>query len=87
VKWAACQSITLWGTYIAFYIVVTIVNVMLGVIHLWALWPLISLISLIVGVAYLAVWLWTSITAFQGKEVRVPVIAGFTQQFFGSQLQ
>ena len=72
VKWAACQSITIWGLYV-------VVSFVLSFIHLWILYPILWVLSLIV-------WVWTFITAFQGKEVRVPGIASLTDSIFKSQL-
>jgi uncharacterized membrane protein len=86
VRWAAAQSITLWGAYIAYYIVATIVNMMLGMLHLWPLIPIVGIVSLVVAIVAFIFWLWTFITAFQGKEVQLPIIAGLTQKFFGAQL-
>lgn len=86
VKWAACQSITLGGAYIAFYIAVTIVDMILGIAHLYPLIGIVAILSMIVGLLMLVAWLYTWITAFQGKEVQLPFIAGLTHQFFGSQL-
>lgn len=86
VKWAACQSITLGVVYIAFYIAVSIVDVILGMAHLFPILALMGLVIMIVGLLFLAAWLWTWVMGFQGKEVRLPVVAGLTEQFFGSQL-
>ncbi len=86
VKWAACQSITLGGAYIAYYIVISIIDTILGLAHLWPLIGIVGIVTMIVGILMLVAWLYTWITAFQGKEVQLPVIAGLTHQFFGSQL-
>lgn len=72
VKWAACQSITLWATYF-------VLSFVISFIHLWILWPIIWVLSLVV-------WLWTFISGFQGKEVRVPGIDALTTSIFKSQL-
>jgi uncharacterized membrane protein len=86
VKWAACQSITFGAVIIVYYIAITILDMILTIAHLWPLIPIVGLVTMIVGLLILVVWLWTFIMAFQGKEVQVPVIAGLTNQFFGSQL-
>lgn len=86
VKWAACQSITLGATYIALWIVVNILDTILTIAHLGVLLLLIVPVLMIIGILFLVAWLWTWITAFQGKEVRLPIIADLTQRFFGSQL-
>jgi uncharacterized membrane protein len=55
------------------------VSFVLSFIHLWPLYPILWFLSLIV-------WVWTFITAFQGKEVRVPGVASLTDSIFKSQL-
>ena len=82
VKWAAAQSITLWGGYIVFEIALGVLNVLLGIMHLWALWPITTIIGLIAWILALVAWIWTTITGFQGKEVRLPFIADLTARFF-----
>jgi uncharacterized membrane protein len=82
VKWAAAQSITLWGAYIVFYIAVGLVDMLLGLMHMWPLIGIVGILALIVGILMFVAWLWTTITAFQGKEVRLPVIADLTARFF-----
>jgi uncharacterized membrane protein len=72
VKWAAAQSITIWGLYVVLWVV-------LGFIHLWMLYPILWILSIVV-------WLWTFVSAFQGKEVRVPGVAGLTESLFKSVL-
>jgi uncharacterized membrane protein len=73
VKWAAAQSITLWGVYIVLEFALMFLA---GVVHILGLFlPLI-------GLLWFILWLWTMITAFQGKEVRVPVIADITTNIF-----
>jgi uncharacterized membrane protein len=80
VKWAAAQSITMWGLLLVIHIVWTFA---MGLIHFFALlFPVIWLIDLL----WFALWLWTFIMAFQGKEVRVPVIDGLTESIFKTQL-
>jgi uncharacterized membrane protein len=73
VKWAAAQSITLWGVYIVLEIALTFLT---PFIHF------LGLIWMLVGLLWFVLWLWTFITAFQGKEVRVPIIADITSNIF-----
>ena len=80
VKWAAAQSITLWGSWFVIWLILGLLA------HAWIFWPLVILVSLVLPILALIVWLWTFITAFQGKEVRVPGIAGLTETIFKSQL-
>ena len=77
VKWAAAQSITLSGTWIALWIVLRIA---LGFVPFIGL--LLLPVLMILGLVFFVLWLWTFITAFQGKTVEVPIIGGLTRQFF-----
>jgi uncharacterized membrane protein len=72
VKWAAAQSITMWALYFVLWVI-------LGFIHLWILYPIIWLL-------WIVLWVWTTVTGFQGKEVRVPGIAELTSSIFKSAL-
>ncbi len=86
VKWAAAQSITLFIFYIAAIIVATILNVILGIVHLWPLMGIVSLIMMIVGLGTLVLYVWGAINGFQGKDVRLPLIGDYAAKFFGSQI-
>ena len=79
VKWAACQSITLGVVYFVVYFAISILA---GVLHMGVL----GLVAMIAGLLYLVAWIYTVIFAFQGKEVRLPLIGDWTQAIFGSQL-
>ncbi len=79
VKWAAAQSITLWATAVVLRIALSIVGSILHFL-IFIIFPVIMLVGLLMFVA----WLWTSITAFQGKEVRVPIVADLTTRLFAS---
>jgi len=86
VRWSAAQSITMWGCYIVLYIAVMIVDMILGMAHLWPLIGIVGLVMLLVGIGYLILWVWSFITGFQGKELRLPFFADLTTRFFGAQL-
>ncbi|HEV7179792.1 MAG TPA: hypothetical protein VGN11_07970 [Candidatus Baltobacteraceae bacterium] len=86
VKWSAAQSITLWATWFVIWIAIDVVDMVLAVSHLWLLLPIMGIISMLIGILALVAWLYTWITAFQGREVRLPIIADLTQRFFGTQL-
>jgi uncharacterized membrane protein len=77
VKWAACQSITLWALWWVLWWVIGILGhgflALLLLLVIWVL-PLLGL----------GLWLWTFISAFQGKEVRVPFVASITESIFKS---
>jgi uncharacterized membrane protein len=80
VKWAAAQSITMWALYCVIWIAWSFATSLIHV--LFVFFPVIWL----VGIVWFVLWIWTFITAFQGKEVRVPVIDGLTESLFKSQL-
>ena len=52
----------------------------------YTMFALFGLIFLALSIIGLVVWLWTFITAFQGKEVEIPIVAGLTRSLFASQL-
>jgi uncharacterized membrane protein len=81
VKWAAAQSITLWLCWVVLYIAL---DVIVGVVHFLIL--LFFPVALLLNLLGFVIWLWTTISAFQGKEVRVPFVADITQNIFKSQL-
>jgi uncharacterized membrane protein len=81
VRWAAAQSITLWVGWIIFCWVIGILMVGL---HLWVIFFPVWLVLRIIA---LVLWLWTFITAFQNKEVQVPIAADLTRNIFKSYLQ
>jgi uncharacterized membrane protein len=85
VKWAAAQSIVLW---VSLWIVMFVIGIIFGMAILaGGMMATIMLpIFWIIRLACFVLWLWTTITAFQGKEVRVPIIADLTQKIFGAQL-
>lgn len=76
VKWAAAQSIV---TFVAFMVLIWVGSFLGIMIHFYFLGSLIDLV-------YLVVWLYTSIFAFQGKEVKLPVIGDLTKTIFASML-
>jgi uncharacterized membrane protein len=81
VKWAACQSIT-------YFVCVFLLYWILGWIFVFAgfLGGLIFPIFWIIRLAILIGWLYLFVTAFQGKEVRLPIIANLTESVFRSVL-
>jgi uncharacterized membrane protein len=79
VKWSAAQSTTLWGTYI---ILIFALQFFIALTHMWILFPLFPILGLLAFIA----WIWTTISGFQGNEVKVPGIAGLTESVFKGQL-
>lgn len=82
VKWAAAQSITFWGGFFVLRIALGFVSAMMS----YTMFALFGLIFLALSIIGLIVWLWTSISAFQGKEVEIPVVGGLARRLFASQL-
>jgi uncharacterized membrane protein len=77
VKWSAAQSIVMWVAYAVVWIALALIG---GIAHvLFFLFPILWIVSFVL-------WVWTTITGFQGKEVRVPIIADITQNVFKSML-
>jgi uncharacterized membrane protein len=81
VRWAAAQSITMWVGWIILCWAIGIVMVML---HLWLIFFPVWLVLRIIAAV---LWLWTFITAFQNKEVQVPLAADLTRNVFKTYLQ
>lgn len=75
VKWAAAQSIVIWATYIVLAIVIPVLTIATHI-------SMIGFLGLIAGVLWFLIWIWTSVTAFRGTEVRLPVISGITESLF-----
>ena len=71
----------LWGGYFV-YIIVS--NMAIVFVHALAfvLFPL----GMLIGLVALVAWIYTSIMGFQGKDLRLPVVANFAQQLFATQL-
>lgn len=79
VKWSAAQSITLWGVYFVLYFVL---GIMAGMLHLGIL----ALLLFPIMIIWFILWIWSFISGFQGKEIKIPVIAGITESIFKSAL-
>lgn len=77
VKWAAAQSITLWAVYIAIWCVLQFATALIHILVLLDLF-----LVPVLGLLWFVLWLWTFISAFQGKSVQVPIIAGLTTSLF-----
>ena len=76
VKWSAAQSLTFWIIFFIGWFVIGFLAIFThGILGL--LYPVWMLIGFVV-------WLWTMITAFQGKEVRIPLVADVTANIFKS---
>lgn len=79
VKFAAAQSLVFWIMFcILLYVVVPILAI--------ATHGILGILWLVLMVLGLVVWLWTFISAFQGKEVKIPIVAGITESIFKTML-
>lgn len=74
IRFHAFQSIFL---NVAVIVASIVLNVVLGILHLWALDPLVSL-------AILALFIFMLIMTYQGKKIVVPVIGPIAQQQAGN---
>jgi len=81
VKWAAAQSVTLWGGYI---VLIIFLNILIAFVHVLAL--VLLPLFLILNLVALVLWIYTSIMGFQGKDIRLPMISTFAKQLFATQL-
>ena len=81
VKWAACQSITFFIAVFLLYWIIGWAFIFVPFLAL-AIVPVLWLIRLAIFVG----WLYLSIMAFQGKEVRLPVIGDLTASLFKTAL-
>lgn len=83
VKFAAAQAIVIGVTFTILWIVLSFIAVPM---YMAGMWTIHMLLGWLVNIAFLIVWLWTFISGFQGKEVRVPVLASITDSIFKSML-
>ena len=80
VKWAAAQCIVFWVLY--FLVMFIVIPLLAAVTHGFG-----SILGLVVWAIGVIVWLWTFITGFQGKEVKIPLVAGITESLFKGVLE
>ena len=86
VRWAAAQSIVLWAAWIILWVALGIVWAMTIAVQMFALYPLFMILRLVLGLAVFVAWIVGVIGGFQGKDVRLPVIAGISESIFRSML-
>lgn len=83
VRWSAAQAIVIGVGFAIVWFILAFLTIPMYAAGLYSVhFGLQSLVSL----AFLIVWVWTVITGFQGKEVRVPIAAGLTESIFKSML-
>lgn len=73
VKWAAAQSIVIWGLYVGLQAVLDFLSTFVHAV---------VLVALLASLAWFVMWIWTFVSAFQGKETRVPAIDTMTERVF-----
>jgi uncharacterized membrane protein len=86
VKWAAAQSITFSGGIFVLEVACGIIHTMIMATMGWGMASVFGFVFPVLGIIWFVGWLWTFISAFQGKEVELPVVAGLTRSLFASQL-
>jgi len=84
VRFHAFQSIFLNVAWFAIFIVLSIFGTMLAVVHLFVLLPLIGLLHLLLWLAFLALWIYMMVTAYQGKQVELPIIGALARKQAGA---
>lgn len=87
VRWHAAQSIAVFGGLVVLNVALTAVGVVFGIALdgvLGALFGLLlTLVGLALGLASLVAWVGLTVTAYQGRTVRVPVFAGLADRIAG----
>lgn len=83
VRFVAVQSIVLWVAWIAFLIAVSIVMGIFGLIPglRLVLIPIVLLVQLALGLVIFVAWLMTTIKAFSGQALRLPIVAAFADRW------
>jgi uncharacterized membrane protein len=81
VRFVAVQSIVLFVVYLIIQIVLTVLNIMLGIAHLGVVSLILFPIGMLIGLAFFIVWLIATVKAFQGSAWRIPVIANYADRW------
>jgi len=84
IRFHAFQSIFLNVALVAAYIVLGIFSTMLVVVHLGLLIAVIGLLYLVVWLAVFALWIYMMVTAYQGKQVELPIIGALARKQAGA---
>ena len=82
IRFHAFQSIFLNVAWIAVLIVLSIVTSVVAAVSL-SLIALFGLLQMLVGLAFLGLWLYMMISAYQGKQVELPVIGPLARKQAG----
>ncbi|MEA2720583.1 MAG: hypothetical protein QOJ39_2447 [Candidatus Eremiobacteraeota bacterium] len=81
VRFVAVQSIVLGIAYVAFFVLLSIVNVVIGLANMWPLYAFTGLLGLLVMIVFFIALIATTIRAFQGSALRLPVLAGIADKY------
>jgi uncharacterized membrane protein len=83
IRFHAFQSIFLNVAWIAAYIVLAILTTILLAVS-FSMFALIGLLHLVINLAFLALWIYMMVSAYQGKQVELPVIGALARKQAGA---
>jgi uncharacterized membrane protein len=83
IRFHAFQSIFLNVALIAVYIVLSILTTALLTVSL-SMFAVIGLLHLVINLAFLALWIYMMVSAYQGKQVELPVIGPLARKQAGA---
>ena len=83
IRFHAFQSIFLNVAWVAVYIVLGILTTALLTVSL-SMFAVIGLLHLVINLAFLALWIYMMVSAYQGKQVELPVIGPLARKQAGS---
>jgi uncharacterized membrane protein len=75
VKWAAAQSIVMWTIYAVLALGIPAISIATRL-------SMIGFLAGLAGAIWFLLWVWTSITAYRGIELRMPVISSIAEILF-----
>jgi uncharacterized membrane protein len=81
VRFVAVQSIVLAIAYVAVFILLSIINMIIGMAHMWPLYAITGIIGLIIMIAYFIALIATTIRGFQGAALRLPFLADIADKY------
>lgn len=81
VRFVAVQSIVLAIAYIAVFILLAIVNMIIGMAQMWPLYAVTGIIGVIIMIAYFIALIATTIRGFQGAALRLPLLADIADKY------
>ena len=81
VRFVAVQSIVLGIAYIAVFVLISIINMVIGMAHMWPLYAITGLIGLLVLIVYFIALIATTVRGFQGAALRLPFLADIADRY------